>query len=106
MQVACCCRRAADHATDRVDVTVAVTEEAAIVIVVDDGPGIPESDRDRIFDRFRRLDTSRNRTRGGGADLGLRSPRRSSKPTTANIAIDSSDVNGARFVVTLPKLSW
>lgn len=58
------------HAQSRV--TVAVAREGAhhLVSVTDDGPGIPEADRHRVFDRFTRLDDARNRD-AGGAGLGL-----------------------------------
>jgi signal transduction histidine kinase len=54
------------HARSRVTVTVA----PGTMTVADDGPGIPAADRDRVFDRFTRLDWDRGRE-SGGAGLGL-----------------------------------
>ncbi|MGX9791566.1 HAMP domain-containing sensor histidine kinase [Mycobacterium sp. MMS18-G62] len=61
---------AARHARSRVEVTVRPHGEHAVVMVADDGPGIPECDRIRVFDRFVRLDSDRART-SGGTGLGL-----------------------------------
>jgi signal transduction histidine kinase len=61
---------AALHAASRIDVAVASGGGDATVSVTDDGPGIPAADRERVFDRFVRLDPDRSR-RGGGAGLGL-----------------------------------
>jgi two-component system OmpR family sensor kinase len=54
----------------RVSVAVAREEETAVVRVEDAGPGIPAADRERIFDRFYRVDKARSRDRGGSG-LGL-----------------------------------
>ena len=53
-----------------VSVSVDRTGDEAVVRVTDDGPGVPEADRERIFDRLVRLDAGRD-DRSGGAGLGL-----------------------------------
>jgi signal transduction histidine kinase len=61
---------AARHARSRVGLSLAAGPEGAVVEISDDGPGVPEADRERVFDRFVRLDVSRSR-QGGGTGLGL-----------------------------------
>ncbi|WBB73925.1 HAMP domain-containing sensor histidine kinase [Micromonospora sp. WMMD1128] len=61
---------AARHARTRVTLNVSVRDAWACVEVTDDGPGVPDADRERIFDRFVRLDDSRTRP-DGGSGLGL-----------------------------------
>jgi signal transduction histidine kinase len=58
------------HARDRVRVAVTRDGEQQLVTVTDDGPGIPVADRERVFERFTRLDGARARD-AGGAGLGL-----------------------------------
>lgn len=61
---------AARHAVSAVDVTVSRAPEHVVVTVADDGPGIAFEDRERVFDRFVRLDADRSRS-AGGTGLGL-----------------------------------
>ncbi|MEU9121900.1 HAMP domain-containing sensor histidine kinase [Streptomyces sp. NPDC048506] len=58
------------HAASSVRVTVVRVGEWAVLRVEDDGPGVPEGERERIFERFVRLDDARARD-DGGAGLGL-----------------------------------
>src|SRR5207244_2991206 len=58
------------YAGNLVEVTLASTNGTVELVVEDDGPGIPEADRERVFDRFTRLDEGRTRD-AGGAGIGL-----------------------------------
>jgi signal transduction histidine kinase len=61
---------AIQHAEQRVEVRAARVGERVEIRVIDDGPGVPEDQAERVFDRFVRLDPSRSRATGG-AGLGL-----------------------------------
>jgi two-component system, OmpR family, sensor histidine kinase BaeS len=69
--------------------------------VDDSGPGIPPGDRERIFDRFYRVDTGRDRA-SGGAGLGLSICRAIVEAHDGTITAGASDLGGARFNVLLP----
>ncbi len=58
------------HAKSTIAVTLTEKDGQAQIVVANDGPPIPPAERERIFDRFVRLDDSRSRA-GGGAGLGL-----------------------------------
>jgi signal transduction histidine kinase len=58
------------HASTRVVLSVRAEPGGAVMTVVDDGPGIPVDERERVFERFARLDDARDRD-AGGSGLGL-----------------------------------
>jgi signal transduction histidine kinase len=92
---------AARHARATVRVTVGREGEFVRTIVDDDGPGIAPADRERIFERFTRLDSSRAR-RQGGAGLGLAVVRSIAARHGGYVWADVSPLGGARFTLDLP----
>ena len=89
------------HAATAVALGLRSADASATIWVDDDGPGIPAADRDRVFERFTRLDESRAR-RTGGTGLGLAIVRGIVERHDGHIAIDDSPLGGARFEVTVP----
>ncbi len=74
----------------------------AYICVEDDGPGIPEADRARIFEAFARLDDSRTRA-SGGYGLGLSIVSRIAYWFGGEIQVDQSPtLGGARFIMIWP----
>lgn len=88
-------------ASSRVAVEVSETTDEVHLVVGDDGPGIAAADREKVFDRFVRLDTARART-AGGTGLGLAISRALTERYGGRISVDESPMGGARFTVALP----
>jgi len=91
---------AARHATSTVRLS-ASQRAGAVIVVEDDGEGIPASERDRVFERFVRLDEARGRD-AGGTGLGLAIVRELVAAHGGTVAVDASTLGGARFTVSLP----
>lgn len=89
------------HANERVDVSLTTDGATALLTVEDDGPGVPVADRERIFERFVRLDDARGRD-AGGSGLGLALCSEICTRHGGTISVDSSPTGGARFAVSLP----
>ncbi len=89
------------HATGRV--RLALTEDRGVVTltVEDDGAGVPEAERERVFERFVRLDEARA-SDDGGSGLGLAIVREIARLHGGDAVIEASDLGGARFVVRVP----
>lgn len=84
----------------QVDVTVTRDGSRVAVTVDDSGPGIPEADRDKIFDRFHRATESAAGPSGtSGAGLGLAIANAIVRATGGRWHVDSAPAGGARFSV-------
>ena len=89
------------HAAGEVDLSVREIDGFALVAVDDDGEGVPPSDRERVFDRFVRLDEARSRD-GGGAGLGLAIVRAVVDRHGGEVSIGEAELGGAYVEVRLP----
>ena len=87
---------AARHARSRVRITIA---EGAVT-VEDDGDGIPTRDRERVFERFVRLDEARERE-AGGSGLGLAIVREIARDHGGDVVLEESELGGLKAMLTL-----
>jgi signal transduction histidine kinase len=91
-------RNAHRFARSSIRVTVAGQDGWVTVTVDDDGPGIPDRDRQRVFDRF----TRGSSPRGPGAGLGLAVARDLARADGGTISVSQGELGGARFEVSFP----
>ena len=73
----------------------------AVIAVVDHRPGIPDHDKERIFDRFTQLDQFGTRAKGG-TGLGLSIVQSLSDVMHGSVRIEDTEDGGATFVVEVP----
>ncbi len=92
------------HARSRVAISLGIEGDEAVLVVEDDGPGIPEAERSRIFERFVRLETARARD-DGGSGLGLALVHAVTTAHGGTVAAAASAAGGARFEVRVPLLA-
>ncbi len=92
---------AARHAAARVQVSIEHLGGTMALHVDDDGPGIPEDDRERVTQRFVRLDEGRSRD-VGGSGLGLAVASEVAAAHDGSLAIGTSPLGGARVSLVLP----
>ncbi|MFF2859787.1 ATP-binding protein [Streptomyces rubiginosohelvolus] len=90
------------HAEGGVAVSVAADGRGVRVDVRDDGAGVPENERERIFERFVRLDDARSRD-DGGAGLGLAIARDVAARHGGTLTVHRADEGGAAFRLWLPR---
>jgi signal transduction histidine kinase len=96
---------AARHAGTEVSIALTVEGASAAITMSNDGPPIPAEDRQRVFDRFTRLDGARSRRNGeGGSGLGLAIAQEIAVAHGGHIsALPMRDVTvGVEFIVTIP----
>jgi signal transduction histidine kinase len=89
------------HANKMVQVEVTCDAQTAELSVSDDGEGIAEADRERIFERFSRLDAARSRD-CSGTGLGLAIAREIAQAHHGTLDAGNSSIGGARFALRLP----
>jgi signal transduction histidine kinase len=100
-------RNAIEHTEEhdglvRLDVTRLAPDRIRFA-VLDDGPGIPEGERERVFERFHRTDSGRTRTASGGAGLGLAIVRAIAEAHKGTVRVeDSQNGRGAAIELVLP----
>ena len=82
----------------KVEIRVGSTDTGATLAVLDSGPGIPEADRGRAFDRFYR----RAAAPEGGSGLGLAIVKAIAERHGARIALDTAPLGGLQVTVTFP----
>ena len=92
---------AARHAERILSVSVREDGDSVELMVEDDGPGVPEDQRERVFERFVRLDEARARD-AGGSGLGLAIVAEIVRAHDGTVSVTSSPLGGARFDVRLP----
>jgi two-component system OmpR family sensor kinase len=94
-------RNAMRYCEKRIQIGVQVYASGCEIWVDDDGIGIPDDERERIFEPFYRLDRSRDRATGGFG-LGLAISRRALEAQGGTLTVEASPLGGARFRLWLP----
>ncbi|VVJ22570.1 Two-component system sensor histidine kinase [Amycolatopsis camponoti] len=89
------------HAKSRVTITLTASGGESVLTVEDDGPGIPAEQRERVFDRFVRLDEDRAREDDGGSGLGLAIAAEIARTHGGTLRVANSEP-GARLELRLP----
>ena len=86
-----------------IEVVASMVEERVIIDVVDHGPGIPPSERTKIFDQFTQLEPSATRSQGG-TGLGLSIVRGLAQEMEGDVTIHDTPGGGATFRIELPRV--
>lgn len=84
----------------RVSLSVHNAQGAAVIVIADNGPGVPEAERDAVFRRLYRGDSSRSQR---GLGLGLSMVKAIVEAHRGTIVLDDNPTGGARFTIRLPR---
>ncbi|WP_251151400.1 HAMP domain-containing sensor histidine kinase [Cellulosimicrobium sp. Marseille-Q4280] len=95
-------RNLVDNAVRHATSSVRVTAAPGSLVVDDDGPGIDAADRERVFERFTRLDEARERD-AGGTGLGLAIARETAREHGDDVVLGESPLGGLRAEVTMSR---
>ena len=88
----------------RVGVGVSADDGVVEISVTDQGVGIPEDERDRVFERFFRVDAARSRNTGGSG-LGLAIVKHVVQNHGGDVRVWSQQGRGSTFTIRLPEAS-
>lgn len=94
-------KNAFKYAEQRIIFSVRQDSDQCLITVEDDGAGIPDSDKEKIFEPFYRLDRSRDRATGGFG-LGLSIVKQIVLLHGGSVTVFKSEIGGARFDIRLP----
>ena len=89
------------YGNNQVNITLTQDNQSCSISVEDNGEGITEADREKIFNAFTRLDKSRNKA-SGGFGLGLAIVQRICQWHQGQCNVSASSLGGANFTITLP----
>ena len=92
-----------NHPGGKVDISVSNTPEGAVLTVADTGIGIPQSHRERIFERFYRVDKSHSKA-VGGTGLGLSIVKHAAQIHNATVELESQENEGTTIHIRFPKI--
>jgi signal transduction histidine kinase len=91
------------HARGLVVLSLGATDNRVVLAVEDDGRGVPLEDRERILERFVRLDEARDRD-SGGSGLGLAIVQELAAAHGATLVVTEASIGGARFELRFPSM--
>jgi len=84
-----------------IEISTVIEDRFAVLSVTDHGPGIPEKDKLRLFERFYRVDKARSRD-SGGTGLGLAIVKHIAIAHSGSVRLVSVEGQGSTFSILLP----